>query len=92
MILPSELSVPFELNVHIYSIILTAILFLVLLQLFRADLISAMKLPDSMPLESGSFLTIKEPWRTEWEIGVQVSSKVTQSDWGGGRGLCLRHN
>lgn len=43
------------------------------LQLFRADLISAMKLPDSMPLESGSFLTIKEPWRTEWEIGVQVS-------------------
>ena len=44
-----------------------------LVQLFRADLISAMKLPDSMPLESGSFLTIKEPWRTEWEIGVQVS-------------------
>ena len=42
-------------------------------QLFRADLISAMKLPDSMPLESGSFLTIKEPWRTEWEVGVQVS-------------------
>lgn len=42
-------------------------------QLFRADLISAMKIPDSMPLESGSFLTIKEPWRTEWEVGVQVS-------------------
>ena len=42
------------------------------LQLFRADLISAMKLPDSTPMESGSFLTIKEPWRTEWEIGVQV--------------------
>ncbi len=42
-------------------------------QLFRADLISAMKLPDSMPLESGSFFTIKEPWRTEWEVGVQVN-------------------
>lgn len=41
-------------------------------ELFRADLISAMKLPDSMPLESGSFFTIKEPWRTEWEVGVQV--------------------
>ena len=41
-------------------------------QLFRADLISAMKLPDSTPMESGSFLTIREPWRTEWEIGVQV--------------------
>lgn len=35
-----------------------------------------MKLPDSMPMESGSFLTIKEPWRTEWEIGVQVSYVV----------------
>ena len=31
-----------------------------------------MKLPDSTPMESGSFLTIREPWRTEWEIGVQV--------------------
>ena len=43
-------------------------------QLFRADLISAMKLPDSVPMEAGSFLTIKEPWRTEWEVGVQVSN------------------
>lgn len=43
------------------------------MQLFRADLISAMKLPDSVPMETGSFLTIRDPWRTEWEIGVQVS-------------------
>lgn len=43
------------------------------MQLFRSDLISAMKLPDSMHLDSGSFLTIKEQWRTEWEVGVQVS-------------------
>ena len=41
-------------------------------QLFRADLISAMKLPDSHPLEPTSYVEIKEPWRTEWEIGVQV--------------------
>lgn len=50
----------------------TRILYAHMLQLFRADLISAMKLPDSTPMESGSFLTIREPWRTEWEIGVQV--------------------
>ncbi len=42
------------------------------MQLFRADLISAMKLADSTPLDSSSFLTIREPWRTEWEFGVQV--------------------
>lgn len=42
-------------------------------QLFRSDLISAMKLPDSLPMESGSYFTIKEPWRREWEFGVQVS-------------------
>ncbi len=31
-----------------------------------------MKLPDSVPMESGSFLTIRDQWRTEWEVGVQV--------------------
>ena len=31
-----------------------------------------MKLPDSHPLEPSSYVEIKEPWRTEWEIGVQV--------------------
>ena len=41
-------------------------------QLYRADLISAMKLPDSYPMELGSFLTIREPWRSEWDSGVQV--------------------
>lgn len=53
-------------------IIIILLLYAHVLQLFRADLISAMKLPDSTPMESGSFLTIREPWRTEWEIGVQV--------------------
>ena len=28
-----------------------------------------MKVSDLQP---GSYLTIKEPWRKEWEIGVQV--------------------
>ena len=56
-------------------------------QLFRADLISAMKLPDSMPLESGSFLTIKEPWRTEWEVGVQVSGSGFIPTVGMGTGI-----
>jgi hypothetical protein len=41
-------------------------------ELFRADLISAMKLPDSHYLEPSSYVEIKEPWRTEWEMGVQV--------------------
>jgi len=42
-------------------------------QLFRADLITAMKVSDLRQLQPGSYLTIKEPWRKEWEIGVQVN-------------------
>ena len=45
----------------------------VCVQLFRSDLISAMKLPDSLPMESSLYFTIKETWRREWEFGVQVS-------------------
>jgi len=41
-------------------------------ELFRKDLISAMKLPDSEPLEDGEYLLIADPWRQEWERGVQV--------------------
>ena len=41
-------------------------------QLFRSDLISAMKLPDSLSMESSSYFTVKEAWRREWEFGVQV--------------------
>ena len=41
-------------------------------QLFRKDLISAMKLPDSEPLTSEDFWGIGDPWRQEWERGVQV--------------------
>jgi hypothetical protein len=41
-------------------------------KLFRSDLISAMKLPDSLQMDSSSYFTVKEAWRREWEVGVQV--------------------
>jgi len=41
-------------------------------ELFRKDLISAMKLPDSEPLDDEEYLLIADPWRQEWERGVQV--------------------
>lgn len=66
------LSIHMHTYIHVYAHTNTPLIHT--WQLFRADLISAMKLPDSTPMESGSFLTIKEPWRTEWEIGVQVNA------------------
>ena len=41
-------------------------------QLFRKDLISAMKLPDSEPLGTEDYWSLSDPWRQEWERGVQV--------------------
>ncbi|KAL5013057.1 hypothetical protein ScPMuIL_011608 [Solemya velum] len=41
-------------------------------ELFRKDLISAMKLADSEPLQNDDYLSISDPWRQEWEKGVQV--------------------
>ncbi|XP_077518959.1 PHD finger protein rhinoceros isoform X2 [Amblyomma americanum] len=41
-------------------------------ELFRKDLISAMKLPDSEPLESDDYWPISDGWKQEWERGVQV--------------------
>lgn len=41
-------------------------------ELFRKDLISAMKLPDSEPLAQEDYFLIADPWRQEWERGVQV--------------------
>ena len=35
-------------------------------------ILAAMKLPDSEPLEDGEYLLIADPWRQEWERGVQV--------------------
>lgn len=41
-------------------------------ELFRKDLISAMKLPDSEPLNPNDFWLITDQWKQEWERGVQV--------------------
>lgn len=41
-------------------------------ELFRKDLISAMKLPDSEPLSSNEYWIITDQWKQEWERGVQV--------------------
>lgn len=49
-------------------------------QLFRADLITAMKVSDLRQLQPGSYFTIKEPWRKEWEIGVQVCPSYVCKD------------
>lgn len=41
-------------------------------ELFRKDLISAMKLPDSEPLAPDEYWLIIDQWKQEWERGVQV--------------------
>ncbi|KAJ8666907.1 hypothetical protein QAD02_008569 [Eretmocerus hayati] len=41
-------------------------------ELYRKDLISAMKLPDSEPLSQSEYWVISDQWKQEWEKGVQV--------------------
>ncbi|RWS16146.1 uncharacterized protein B4U79_04567, partial [Dinothrombium tinctorium] len=41
-------------------------------ELFRKDLISCMKLPDSEQLNRDDYLLITDSWKEEWEKGVQV--------------------
>ena len=41
-------------------------------ELFRKDLISAMKLPDSDQLNPEDYILITDTWKEEWEKGVQV--------------------
>ncbi len=53
------------------------LIFLTIFQLFRKDLISAMKLPDNEPLEPDDYWTVQDTWKQEWEKGVQV--KYTHS-------------
>uniref|UniRef100_A0A672RDP6 Jade family PHD finger 2 n=1 Tax=Sinocyclocheilus grahami TaxID=75366 RepID=A0A672RDP6_SINGR len=43
---------------------------------FRTDFITAMKLPDSAQLSAEEFYFLSDPWRQEWEKGVQVPASV----------------
>lgn len=42
------------------------------LKVFRKDLISAMKLPDSHHIPPEDYYLLADTWRQEWEKGVQV--------------------
>uniref|UniRef100_A0A3B4VGM2 Jade family PHD finger 2 n=1 Tax=Seriola dumerili TaxID=41447 RepID=A0A3B4VGM2_SERDU len=46
------------------------------LNVFRTDFITAMKLPDSAQLGPDDFYVLSDPWRQEWEKGVQVPANV----------------
>lgn len=41
-------------------------------QVFRKDLISAMKLPDSHHVSPEDYYLLADTWKQEWEKGVQV--------------------
>ncbi|XP_030228039.1 protein Jade-3 [Gadus morhua] len=41
-------------------------------EVFRKDLISAMKLPDSHHISAEDYYLLADTWRQEWEKGVQV--------------------
>ncbi|XP_077080919.1 protein Jade-1 isoform X1 [Siphateles boraxobius] len=45
-------------------------------EVFRTDFITAMKLPDSAQLGTEEFYFLSDPWRQEWEKGVQVPASV----------------
>ncbi|XP_065322080.1 protein Jade-3-like isoform X2 [Gordionus sp. m RMFG-2023] len=41
-------------------------------ELYRTDLISAMKVPDSEYFSKDDYITLSDPWRGEWDKGVQI--------------------
>ncbi|XP_072518660.1 protein Jade-1 isoform X2 [Salminus brasiliensis] len=45
-------------------------------EVFRTDLITAMKLPDSAQLNPEDFYVLSDSWRQEWEKGVQVPANM----------------
>uniref|UniRef100_A0A8C3A9J6 Jade family PHD finger 2 n=1 Tax=Cyclopterus lumpus TaxID=8103 RepID=A0A8C3A9J6_CYCLU len=45
-------------------------------EVFRTDFITAMKLPDSNQLGPDDFYVLSDPWRQEWEKGVQVPASL----------------
>jgi hypothetical protein len=44
-------------------------------ELYRTDFITAMKLPDNELLDDNTYWLIKDPWKLDWEKGVQVPVK-----------------
>lgn len=42
------------------------------MQVFRTDLITAMKVHDSYQLTPEDYYVLADQWRQEWEKGVQV--------------------
>ena len=40
--------------------------------MFRTDLITAMKIPDHQIVTAGAYFDLSDPWKQEWEKGVQV--------------------
>lgn len=46
------------------------------MQVFRTDLITAMKIPDSFQLSPDEYYILADPWRQEWEKGVQVPASA----------------
>jgi len=46
------------------------------MQVFRTDLITAMKIPDSFQLSPDEYYVLADPWRQEWEKGVQVPASA----------------
>ena len=57
---------------HINVLFIICSVSLVCMQLFRKDLISAMKLPDTEVLQYDEYFLITDTWKLEWERGVQV--------------------
>ncbi|XP_030067542.1 E3 ubiquitin-protein ligase Jade-2 isoform X2 [Microcaecilia unicolor] len=45
-------------------------------EVFRTDLITAMKIPDSHQLGLDEYYILADPWRQEWEKGVQVPAGI----------------
>ncbi|XP_051869659.1 protein Jade-1 [Pristis pectinata] len=45
-------------------------------EVFRTDLITAMKLPESYQLNADEYYVLADSWRQEWEKGVQVPANT----------------
>ncbi|KAM5171058.1 E3 ubiquitin-protein ligase Jade-2 [Mantella aurantiaca] len=45
-------------------------------EVFRTDLITAMKVPDSYQFGPDDFYILADPWRQDWEKGVQVPANI----------------